>query len=230
MDYDQVAKHYDAYRPPLHARILERCVGKSSFSSGLDVGCGSGDSSVALAGICSDVIGIDPSQAMVDRAKAHARVEYRQTEAGQLPIHDDTMDVITFAGSWFYAKSQTMVEEVERVLRPGGLAITYDFDVRLKPILDMLGLSMEEGAYDHACNFNGLKYKMEATREGLDEEDFRLSKEEAAHLMLASYGAVLIEISGPVAYDQLLKTLDERNSKNYFDLKALVYYTVYQKP
>jgi hypothetical protein len=42
--YDSTsARHYAAFRPPLHSLILERVIGPSeSFQVGLDIGCGTG--------------------------------------------------------------------------------------------------------------------------------------------------------------------------------------------
>src|SRR5690625_4484968 len=68
--YDaNAAAHYAAYRPPLHAMILGRVLtGNASFDIGLDIGCGTGYSAVALAKYCKFVYGIDPSPSMLNRA------------------------------------------------------------------------------------------------------------------------------------------------------------------
>jgi ubiquinone/menaquinone biosynthesis C-methylase UbiE len=49
--YDQVtAGHYAAYRPALHSLILRRVFSDAdSFDVGLDGGCGTGHSAIALA-------------------------------------------------------------------------------------------------------------------------------------------------------------------------------------
>lgn len=77
--YDTLAAHhYAAFRPPLHTRILERVIHPGeSFQTGLDVGCGTGHSTLALRRHCAHVIGLDPSQAMLDAAQAHAGITYR---------------------------------------------------------------------------------------------------------------------------------------------------------
>ena len=47
--YDSfTAMHYAAYRPPLHEVILDKTI-EGKFDLGLDVGCGTGTSSIALA-------------------------------------------------------------------------------------------------------------------------------------------------------------------------------------
>ena len=59
-EYDNItALHYAAYRPSLHAKILKaRFDYSKKFELGLDVGCGTGQSSIALANYCKSVIGM----------------------------------------------------------------------------------------------------------------------------------------------------------------------------
>ena len=103
--YDDVAAaHYAAYRPPLHDLILRRALGAdASFPTGVDVGCGTGRSTVALAARCGRVYGVDPSPAMLAAATAHEGVTYLAGRAERLPLADGLADVVTFAGSLSYA-------------------------------------------------------------------------------------------------------------------------------
>lgn len=68
--YDRaIATHYSAYRPPLHDIILEYVLLENEiFSVGLDVGCGTGYSAIALTKYCSQVHGIEPSSSMLQEA------------------------------------------------------------------------------------------------------------------------------------------------------------------
>ena len=103
--YDTTAAaHYAAYRPPLHAMILARVLPPgAAFDAGLDVGCGTGYSAVALAHYCQRVYGVEPSAEMLARALPHDRVQYLAGAAEHLPLPDDSVDLIAFAGSLFYA-------------------------------------------------------------------------------------------------------------------------------
>ena len=76
--YNQaVANHYSSYRPPIHKMILESVLSNEEvFSKGLDVGCGTGYSTVALAEYCLQVYGIDPSQSMLEEARPHEKITY----------------------------------------------------------------------------------------------------------------------------------------------------------
>lgn len=59
--YDRLtAIHYSANRPPLHLGILRQYLPDRQFATGLDIGCGTGHSSVALAAFYQRVIALDP--------------------------------------------------------------------------------------------------------------------------------------------------------------------------
>jgi predicted TPR repeat methyltransferase len=74
-----VAAHYDAYRPSLHDRILAPLLDdRGPFNVGVDVGCGTGRSAVALAAYRARVHGVDPSPAMLAQATTHDRITYRE--------------------------------------------------------------------------------------------------------------------------------------------------------
>jgi SAM-dependent methyltransferase len=89
--YDSTAaRHYAAFRPPLHGLILDRAIRPNeSFQVGLDVGCGTGYSAVALAKYCDRVFGLDPSRSMLDAAQRHPRITYIHGSGdalSQLPV------------------------------------------------------------------------------------------------------------------------------------------------
>ncbi len=133
--YDTAAAaHYAAYRPPLHRLILRRALGDDArFGDGLDIGCGTGYSALALAELCERVVGVDPSPAMLERATPHERVRYLPGSGDALPLPDHSADLITFAGSLFYTDTPATHAQARRVARPNALAVVYDFDLDLAP-------------------------------------------------------------------------------------------------
>ena len=163
LEYDLVtAYHYDAYRPPLHQLILEKYLSQNqSFDMGLDIGCGVGHSSIALNKHAKQVIGIDPSEAMINRSTEHPGVAYQDwNPKDPLAFAPNTFDIITFAGSLFYAKSQFLLDEVLRVSTNTATVLVYDFEIHLEPILQLFQLSVpNEGnlAYNHQEDFSGLE-------------------------------------------------------------------------
>ena len=92
----------------------------------LDLGCGTGRFSEALAGFFrTEVIGIDPSAKMLDRArekKNDQRVQYERGSAEAIPLASDSVDVIFMSMSFHHFSNRTLAaRECRRVLRAGGV-------------------------------------------------------------------------------------------------------------
>ncbi|MDA0149865.1 class I SAM-dependent methyltransferase [Vibrio sp. LaRot3] len=156
--YDrEISLHYAAYRPPIHDMIIEQYLAQlPQFSFGLDIGCGAGASSHAIAPICQHVVGIDPSEAMIDQAKAADNIRYIVGTGNSTSLPDSRVDLVTFAGSLPYAKSSALIEELRRVCRPNARVVVYDFEVQYQAWLRLLEVEVEPRSsnYDHGINFD----------------------------------------------------------------------------
>jgi ubiquinone/menaquinone biosynthesis C-methylase UbiE len=130
--FDSVAEVYDRVRGPVHtgpARDLVDLAAPPPGGRVLDVGTGTGVAAeVAAAAVGPDgmVVGIDPSLPMLRAARPrHGRVLAAQ--AIDLPFRDGTFDVVlaNFVIA-FFAKYETALFDMLRVLRPGGtLGVTW---------------------------------------------------------------------------------------------------------
>ena len=123
---------YAAYRPPLHALILERArphlrpAGKAPRA--LDVGCGAGLSTRALRSLAEQCVGIEPVEAMLGAAAATAPgCAFAAARAEAIPLRDRSIDLITAAGSLNYVDLGRFFAEAARVLVPDGAVLVYDF-------------------------------------------------------------------------------------------------------
>ncbi|MFC4077764.1 class I SAM-dependent methyltransferase [Salinithrix halophila] len=95
----------------------------------LDIGCGGGWESIFLAECGYQVLGIDLAPEAIKLAKQRAKeagvqVDFRQGNALQLPVEDETIDFITDRGCLHIIPEKdqpTYVNEVTRVLKPGGV-------------------------------------------------------------------------------------------------------------
>ena len=143
---NHIALHYAAYRPPLHQVILERVLGDNRYSCGLDIGCGTGQSSIAILPFCQKVIGVDPSQEMLSRAVVNQDIDYQHFDKTQLDFEARHFDLITLAGSLFYGKSQQLLDEITRVLQIGGRVIVYDFNIHLTSLQEIFPLPEIRGS------------------------------------------------------------------------------------
>jgi SAM-dependent methyltransferase len=126
-----MAEGYARSRPSLHPLILERIrahLSTERFDTALDVGCGAGLSTAALAPIAARCYGIDPALNMLRLAGTVAPgAVFAAARAEALPVRDRSIDLITAAGSLNYVDLPAFLAEANRVLRPRGAIAVYDF-------------------------------------------------------------------------------------------------------
>ncbi|MGO9995469.1 MAG: class I SAM-dependent methyltransferase [Steroidobacteraceae bacterium] len=123
---------------------LADLVRKTPVSSALDLGCGAGHASFALAGGGAErVIAYDISTQMLDVVVGAAQARgYRQIEtcggsAERLPFHEASFDmVVTRYSAHHWLDVQRAMGEVGRVLKPGGLFVAIDVLAPEIPLLD----------------------------------------------------------------------------------------------
>lgn len=230
--YDEVAAaHYSAYRPPLHALILGKALPKGrSTAVGLDVGCGVGHSAIALAKYCARIYAFDASQSMLDRAARDDRVSYFAARVEQLPVPNNSVDLVTFAGSFFYADREAAAVEIRRVCSQDAEVIIYDFEILLDEILQRCGIDTRAAGskYDHGVNFSGDPGFAEVV---VKTERLRVetSASELAHILLSDSNRLdqfanryhTADPSGSLARD--LGSATDR-----FSVEADIYYSKYR--
>lgn len=100
--------------------------GQRSITAVLDLGCGTGRFSQALANrFAADVVGIDPSAKMLEqaRAKPHSlRVRFALGRGEEIPLRSRSVDLVFMSMVFHHFRSPTRVAgECGRVLREGGL-------------------------------------------------------------------------------------------------------------
>ena len=128
----RVADAYAYSRPPVHQHIVEamrRQLGTAApLRTALDVGCGAGLSTAALAPIARYLVGLEPSSTMLTHGRHVApQGQFVIGGAERLPFADETFDLVTAAGSLNYADTNAFLPEAARVLRPTGVLAIYDF-------------------------------------------------------------------------------------------------------
>ncbi|WP_298880106.1 class I SAM-dependent methyltransferase [uncultured Bradyrhizobium sp.] len=129
----------------------------------LDIGCGPGTITAALAEIVGTAIGVDIDPDAIASARqlaAHAgpaRPCFVEADMTALPFDDDAFDAVFFHAVLYHqsqAKLANALAEARRVLRPGGVLGTRDADVGgniLHPELDgvRLALDLWQRWYEH---------------------------------------------------------------------------------
>jgi predicted TPR repeat methyltransferase len=135
--FDQYAPRFDTalldvlgYRGPvlLLAEVVIACAAAgraATFRRAIDLGCGTGLAAHAFSPIVDQIIGIDLSPGMIERARAtglYAEVEVAEIVEGLGARPDACADLIIAADVMVYVHDMApLLREVARVLSPGGL-------------------------------------------------------------------------------------------------------------
>jgi len=101
---DFILPEFDYCRFPPGARVI-------------DVGCGSGEQLRALRGAGFDAVGVEPSQALVDKLVAEG-LDARCGAAERLPVEDRSFDGLICKVVLPYTDERRAIAEWGRVLRP----------------------------------------------------------------------------------------------------------------
>jgi SAM-dependent methyltransferase len=121
-DYDRLA----SYGSAAEASQLVRFAGVSPGDRVLDVGTGSGIAAIVAAGRGARVTGIDPTPALLDRARDNAGLAgvealWQEGVAEGLPFPDESFDIVLSQyAHMFSAAPEQAASEMLRVLKPGG--------------------------------------------------------------------------------------------------------------
>lgn len=123
-------ERYSKGRPYFHPIVIERIKKFLSLnkplSRALDVGCGTGLSTMALKEIAREVVGVDASREMIALAERDPRIEYFVASAEQLPFRDAEFEIATLSSAFHWLDREKFLKEADRVLRLGGWLIVYD--------------------------------------------------------------------------------------------------------
>jgi ubiquinone/menaquinone biosynthesis C-methylase UbiE len=135
MDYDatDIAANYDlgrSYGPEvldLWMDTVSSYVDRRAVASILDLGCGTGRFSEALAvHFDAEVIGIDPSKKMLEQARSKqpdVQVRYQIGRGEAIPLPDDSVDLVFMSMIFHHLHDPALTaRECRRVLRDGGTA------------------------------------------------------------------------------------------------------------
>jgi ubiquinone/menaquinone biosynthesis C-methylase UbiE len=127
--YDaEVTATYAVYHRLLLEPYLDRLAEKLGSARALDLGCGTGVVSCALAQRGFDVLGVDHSQDMlaiaeqkIAAANVRGKCRFVVGDVRELAIGDDQFECVTCQGLLHHLGDfEPCLRELERVLRPGG--------------------------------------------------------------------------------------------------------------
>lgn len=123
---------YESSRPtvPAHAiEIITNYLGKMPETV-VDLGCGTGVSTTAWENKCGRIIGIDPSEDMLNiaRAKSDRNTSFIKAYSDNTSLPDNSVDVVVCSQSFHWMSPSETLSEVNRILRQGGIFAAVDCD------------------------------------------------------------------------------------------------------
>jgi len=152
--FDSIAKDYDKLNHIMSLdidktwrhRALKQIVDSSAKQEILDIACGTGDFSIAIARKAHPetvVHGLDLSAGMlevmkqkVDSLALGERIVAEQGDSENMGFADDTFDRVTIAfGIRNFEHREVALREILRVLKPGGRLVILELSVPSNPVI-----------------------------------------------------------------------------------------------
>jgi SAM-dependent methyltransferase len=137
--FSQAAGLYERHRPSYPDALLDWIrdeTGVEPPAPVADVGCGTGISTRLLAERGYDVVGVDPNEAMLEKARAAGGARYVRGEAAATGLPDATVDLVTVAQAFHWFDLASTFRELRRILRPEGWCAAF-WNVRAaSPFMD----------------------------------------------------------------------------------------------
>ncbi|MDB2236718.1 class I SAM-dependent methyltransferase [Halorubrum ezzemoulense] len=131
--YDRIATHFSKTRQYAWPEVESFLEGRSGGLA-LDVGCGNGRHTEALAARTETAVGLDLSRGLLAEATARARdrgfadaTAFVHGDATALPVRDGAVDLAVYVATLHHLSPRSArvesLNELARVLAPGGVAL-----------------------------------------------------------------------------------------------------------
>ncbi|KAF8789727.1 putative methyltransferase-like protein [Argiope bruennichi] len=133
-DKPNQARAYSRYRPEPPQELLDIIIRYLSekfpkpFDLAVDVGCGTGQSTIVLAPYFNSVIGCDISKSQLKEAAYYRKarnINYSISPAENLPVADLSTQLLTAGTCLHWLDAQVFFKEADRVLAPDGVLAIY---------------------------------------------------------------------------------------------------------
>lgn len=146
------------------ANIVKQYVNNVPVPVIVDLGVGPGLLSKEIKELIPEatIIGVDPSVHMLKRAENNAFIETRRGSSDQIPLENDSVDVlVTRFSLTYWEKPQQSFQEINRVLKPNGIfiieALNKDFS-RYKLLLIKIHMILKNAGI-HVARYHIDAYK-----------------------------------------------------------------------
>lgn len=133
------ANIYDEGRPHLPGKAIEilKKYFKNEIEVIVDIGCGTGNSTEICANYANKVIGIDPSEDMLSRAKEkeNSKLTFKKGLGNDTGLDDNIADIVICSQAFHWMEPDSTIKEVCRILKKGGVFAVIDADTF--PVIDL---------------------------------------------------------------------------------------------
>lgn len=132
IDIDEVMvdEFFEACTSPENRNIIKK-LGNIRGKKILELGCGAGEASVYFAKKGANVVATDISSEMLNVVKKVAQkhgvsLHTKQSYSHEISFEDNTFDIVYAANLLHHVDIESTVKEVYRILKPGGIFVSWD--------------------------------------------------------------------------------------------------------
>ncbi len=123
---------YESFRPTVPSKACDIIVNylERTPETVIDLGCGTGLSTLIWKDRCLRAIGIEPSQDMILTAmkKSTQDISFKQAYADNTGLPGGYADIVVCSQSFHWMNPASTLTEINRILKPGGIFATIDCD------------------------------------------------------------------------------------------------------
>jgi len=131
--FDKESRNYRIFRRDHLKKLIADVIKTSNLSINsrvLDIGCGTGKSTIPFARTGAEILGIDISQNMINEAKkvskAYRNISYKRVSFEKAVLPDNYFDLITSGSSFHWLDRKSAYRKINKTLKGGGhLAIFW---------------------------------------------------------------------------------------------------------
>ena len=130
---------YDEGRPHLPGKaieILKRYL-NNEIAVIVDIGCGTGNSTEICTDYADKVIGIEPSEDMLKKAreKENSKLTFLKGYGNNTGLESNIADIVICSQAFHWMEPDSKIKEVSRILKKGGIFAVIDADTF--PVIDL---------------------------------------------------------------------------------------------
>jgi ubiquinone/menaquinone biosynthesis C-methylase UbiE len=127
--FSRQSQDYARFRPHYPQELLAFLSGLvSEHDIAWDCATGNGQVATALTKYFARVYASDGSQAQINNAQKHDKVEYLVSIAEYTPFSEQSINLITVAQAFHWFDAERFFQEVKRVLKPQGILALWCYD------------------------------------------------------------------------------------------------------